>query len=197
VLLKRHLSLLPAINSRNINMLNFLKIGSLVCAALLAGCAATVQQGDSRAPKLQVPTESSKKLVMVVKGSDISSRSADWELLRAEWRTGMSAAASDAGLGFSYLETLPQFPSEPGTAVVVTVNDYRYISPGARYGFGVLTGNAFVQSDVEFIDMQTGQSEGSRKYETSSSAWEGVFSAMTEKQIQAICTRIVMDVKKQ
>jgi hypothetical protein len=34
---------------------------------------------------------------------------------------------------------------------------------------------------------------GTRRYATSSSAWEGVFSAMTDKQVLAISNGIVRD----
>lgn len=175
-------------------MLKIFKISTLVIASLLVGCAATVQHSTINDQRLQVSAESSKKIVLTVKGSEIASQSADWELLRAEWRTGMSFAARNAALNYTYSETEPAPGKEAGTLIVVKVNDYRYISPGARYGFGVMTGNAFIDSDVEFIDLQTGRAIGTKKYGASSSAWEGIFSAMTDKQIQAICTEIVKEV---
>jgi hypothetical protein len=65
-----------------------------------------------------------------------------------------------------------------------------------RYGFGVMTGNAFVQARVSFRDLKTGDSWGERSYDTSSTAWQGVFSAMTDKQVRAICKEIVADLSK-
>jgi hypothetical protein len=35
---------------------------------------------------------------------------------------------------------------------------------------------------------------GERTYDTSSTAWQGAFSAMTDKQVQAICKQIVGEV---
>jgi hypothetical protein len=59
-----------------------------------------------------------------------------------------------------------------------------------------MTGNAFMDADVRFLDLKTGKALGTKNYNTSSTAWQGVFSAMTEKQIQAICAEIVKDVSK-
>lgn len=80
---------------------------------------------------------------------------------------------------------------ESGTWVVVDINDYRYLTPGARFGFGVMTGNAFIDSRVQFIDLDTGRLIAEQLYNTSSSAWEGIFSAMTDKQVRAICNEVV------
>jgi hypothetical protein len=42
----------------------------------------------------------------------------------------------------------------------------------------------------------TKRSLGTRKYATTSSAWQGVVSAMTNKQVAALSTEIVQDLKK-
>jgi hypothetical protein len=163
---------------------------------LLSSCAATVQNASPTNSPIHVKREGARKIVMMVKGSNIATESADWELLRAEWRTGMSLAAKNAGLGFSYQESEPKAGSDRATAVIVNVNDYRYISPVARYGFGVMTGNAYLDLDVSFSDLTSGKSLGTKKYSTSSTAWQGVFSAMTDKQIAAVCDEIVSEVAK-
>ena len=177
-------------------MSRFFNAALLAATVLITGCAATVQQSANNDSKLVLPAAGSKKIVMLVQGSDVAARSSDWELLRTEWRRAMLSAASAAGLDFTYQEYAirPGTGTGPGTAVVVKVNDYRYISPGARFGLGIFTGTAFIDADVQFVDLQTGRAAGSRKYATSSSAMQGVFSAMTDKQIQAICTQIVKDV---
>jgi hypothetical protein len=54
-----------------------------------------------------------------------------------------------------------------------------------------MTGNAFVNAKVSFRDLNTGQVWGERHYDTSSTAWQGVFSAMTDKQVKAIGKEIV------
>ena len=168
----------------------------VVGAALLSGCAATVSKPTGTQAPLAVAPAATKQIVMHVTGGDTALKSADWELLRAEWRTQMKAASDAAGLPFRYQEAAPKAGDEDGTVVVVRVNDYRYLTAGARYGFGVFTGNAFVDTDVDFLDLRSGSSFGKRKYNSSSSAWEGIFSAMTDKQLLAICTEIVGEVKK-
>ena len=44
--------------------------------------------------------------------------------------------------------------------------------------------------------LKTGEVWGEREYDTTSTAWEGVFSAMTEKQVRAICKDIVTELSK-
>ena len=170
------------------------RISSIVLAALLAGCAATVQAPTADQPRIDVPAAAAKKIVLVVKGSDKAAASGDWEPLRAEWRSAMSAAAADAAIAFEWRDSEARLPRGAGTAVVVKVNDYRYLSTGARFGLGAFAGNAFMDADVVFRDLQSGRAFGNRKYNTSSTAWQGVFSAMTSKQVEAISKEIVSEV---
>jgi len=53
-----------------------------------------------------------------------------------------------------------------------------------------MTGNAFINSKVQFVDLSNGSALGERSYDTSSTAWQGAFSAMTDKQVRAICKEI-------
>ncbi|MEO5913219.1 MAG: hypothetical protein ABIS50_03230 [Luteolibacter sp.] len=173
-----------------------IRLAAIASTAVLASCAATVRSPSSADLKMQPGGTGGKKIVMAVKGSEVAAKSADWELLRAEWRTSMASATQAAGMSFSYQESEPKSGSEKATAVIVEVKDYRYISPGARYGLGIMTGNAYMDADVRFVDLGTGKGLGTKNYNTSSTAWQGIFSAMTEKQIQAICAEIVKDVSK-
>ncbi len=59
---------------------------------------------------------------------------------------------------------------EAGTLVIVKVNDYKHVSIGARIMLGVMTGNAYIDAQVEFRDLATGKLYGERTYNTSSSA---------------------------
>jgi hypothetical protein len=170
------------------------RIALLSLVYLLGGCAVTVQAPASDQPPLDIAEAARKKLVLVVKGSDKSTASDDWEPLRAQWRSAMSAAAADAAIGFEWRESEARLPRGAGTAVVVKVNDYRYLSTGARYGLGAFAGNAFLDADVVFRDLNSGRAIGNRKYSTSSSAWEGIFSAMTSKQVEAMSRQIVGEV---
>lgn len=170
---------------------------ALVAALALSGCAATVNSGaTAQAPVLRAPAVPTNKLAVFITGPEQVRNAADWQTFRAEWRTAFQSAASTAGLSFAYFETEP--PSQPaGTTLVrISVSDYRYLSTGARYGFGAMTGNAFVNAEAEFIEMPSKRRLGSRAYSTSSSAWQGIFSAMTAKQVAALSTEIVQDLPR-
>ncbi len=168
---------------------------AVLTITLLSGCAATVNKSSSPdAPPLRVAAESSKAVAMNITGSKAATASNDWEQFKGEWRAAMKAATAAAGIQYSEQDGNPRPTGQPGTLVVVQVNDYRYLSPGARYGFGVMTGNAYVDSKVRFMDLKSGASYGERVYNTSSTAWQGIFSAMTAKQIEAICNEIVTEI---
>jgi hypothetical protein len=168
---------------------------ALLLSLLLAGCAAPVQQPEQAEARIEVPAAAARKVVLVVVGSDLAAASRDWEALRGEWRGAMSAAASAAGIDFEWRDGLVNLPRSPATVAVVKVNDYRYLSTGARYGLGALAGNAFIDTSVSFREAPSGRVLGGRKYSTSSTAWQGVFSAMTSKQVQAICDEIVAEIR--
>lgn len=174
-------------------MLRFLNITVVAVLVLLTGCAASVQRSGLAEAPLALPAAAKSRIVLVVRGSEAAAKSADWELMRAEWRSAMSSAAAAKGIAFAYQEAESK-PAGEGTAVTVRINDYRYLSTGARYGLGVMTGNAYLDTDVSFTDLRSGRAAGTRKYNTSSSAWQGIFSAMTSKQVEGICLAIVDDV---
>lgn len=54
-----------------------------------------------------------------------------------------------------------------------------------------MTGNAYVNARVSFLDLKTGDSWGDKSCDTSSTAWQGIFSAMKGKQVRAICHELV------
>jgi len=159
----------------------------------LGGCAANVKKDAAAAP-LTIGRESSKTIVLNIDGSKVATEAKDWEPFKGEWRAAMKAAANEAGASFSEQPGEPHSTGQPGTLVSIFVDDYRYISTGARYGFGIMTGNAFVDAKAKFSDLDSGRPFGERTYNTSSTAWQGIFSAMTAKQIEAICKEIVHEV---
>lgn len=164
---------------------------ALVAAAVaLTGCAATVDKGAGGG--LQ-PAARAGTAALLIQGTPAVQASADWHTFRAEWRTAFSAAAGAKGLKSEYLES--PAPQAPGTVLVkVFVNDYRYLTPGARYGLGVMTGNAFIDAEAEFVEYPGERSLGKRKFATSSSAWQGIFSAMTDKQVRAISDEMIAEI---
>lgn len=166
----------------------------LFLTALLAGCAATVQKSGDAAP-LRIDEPSARNLVLSMTGSKAAVESPDWEQMKGEWRAAFKAEATQAGVTLEFQDGQPKPTGKAGTLVVVHLNDYRYLSPGARYGFGVMTGNAYLDSKVTFLNLQSGKPYGERAYNTSSTAWQGVFSAMTEKQVHAIAREIFDEIR--
>lgn len=165
-----------------------------VTSLLLAGCAATVQK-SSEIAEIKATSESTKYIAMNVTGSQKITTSGDWDAFKGEWISCMGSAAKAIGAEFAPQEGEPKPTGDPGILVIVRVADYRYISPGSRFVLGVMTGNAFVDSSVQFVDLKTGSLLGERTYNTSSSAWQGIFAPMTDKQIQAITTEIATEIK--
>ena len=79
---------------------------------------------------------------------------------------------------------------EAGTLLQVYVNDYRMVGIGSRVFFGVMTGNAFIDAKATFTDLNEGKPFGERTYNTTSSAWAGVFAKMTPQQVDAIASKV-------
>jgi hypothetical protein len=185
-------------------MLKSVKMVLVAFSMILTGCAATVTKPSEsklntvnppvNVARLQIPAASAQKIVMTVKGSPAVSATSDWQVFREEWRAGMSAAALSKGLAFTFYDADVVPASETGTLIGVKINDYHYVSQGARIFLGVMTGNAFLDADVEFIDLQSRRIVGTRKYSSTSSAWEGIFAAMTDKQVQLVSNEIVAEI---
>ena len=81
------------------------------------------------------------------------------------------------------------------TLVVVKVRNYKYLTPESRIGLGIFAGNAYVNAEVEFYELPTKKLIGSRIYETSTSAAEGILSATTRKQVLAMSAEIVDEIQ--
>ena len=170
---------------------------SLTASALLllTGCAATVQAPAPGPDRLAAPAVATTQVGLLVTGTPAMRAAPGWPAFRAEWRDAFKTASAAAGLRMAYFET---FPTEhlPGTVLVrITVNDYRHVASGMRWALGVITGNAFVDADVEFIELPSRRSLGSRRYSTSSSHWQGVLSAMTDKQLATLAGAMVQELR--
>lgn len=135
-----------------------------------------------------------KSIVLNMTGSTVATTANDWHDFEDIWRDACMQEAAEVGAPFSMQESEPKPTGESGTLVVVDVADFRYVSAGARKMFGVMTGNAFINAQVAFHDLRSGDVWSNRTYNTSSTAWQGVNSAMTVKQVQAICHAIVAEI---
>lgn len=162
---------------------------------LLAGCAATVNQSTPSSsavvPRAQVPAGA---LALLVTASATMQSSADWPAFVEEWETSMTYAAGQAKTPFVFVKDGTAVPTGTATLVRVTVNDFKYVSQVKRYMLGILAGNAWMDVYAEYFDLPANTPFGAKKFNTSSSTIEGVFSAMTPKQVQAVSDQILKDV---
>lgn len=176
-------------------MTKILAAGALAAIlALLGGCAATVVKASPEAAPIAVTAESARLIALFVTGAPKATGAGDWIGFRNQWTEAMKAEAQAAGRQFTFVEGDTRPGGEPGTLVTVYVNDYRWVSAGARFAVGVFTGNAFVDAKVTFTDLPTGEPLGERAYNTTSSAGQGIFAPMTERQVAAICKEIVAEI---
>lgn len=162
----------------------------LAAFVLLTGCAATVKRQSTDVAMATLPKSASSKLVLNVSGSKSSVESSDWAGFKQEWQENFLEQAKIAGVPFEMQDGAPKATGEEGTLLFVYVEDYRFLRPGTRYGLGILSGNAYIESKLTFSNLKTGETLGSKTANTSSSAWQGIFSAMTNKQVQAIATDV-------
>lgn len=156
------------------------------CAMTLAGCAVRMEGAENQKP-IAVGAAADKKVVLAVDGSDLATRADSWPKMKDAFHEGCQEEARSAGLQLEFQDGTARPTVEPGTLLALYVNDFRYISTGMRLGIGIMSGNAFIDANTKFLDLQTGTLWGERPYATKSSAMEGVGSAMTARQAQAIC----------
>jgi hypothetical protein len=165
---------------------------AILLAFMVAGCASTVQKSAST-PVLVLDGTAGKAIVLNLTGSTVSTTAKDWNDFRGLWNDPCTKEAGAAGDSFSLQQGEPKATGEAGTLVVVDVEDYHYVSTGARVMLGVMTGNAYIKAHVSFRDLATGGVRKTTDYDTTSSAWSGIFAGMTTKQVAAMCHEIVTE----
>ena len=182
---------------------------ALLGAALLSGCASTAPGGAAPAttatttatpaapaqPRITIPAASTKKVVLVMSGSKAVVEAKDWDAFKKEWRDTFADYAKESGIAFSMSDRAPPPSSDAGTVLAVYVADYRMVGIGARMFLGVMSGNAYIDAKVSYLDLKTGQNFGAQNYNTSSSAWHGVFGKMTPQQVDSIGKQIFSELK--
>jgi hypothetical protein len=162
-------------------------------ALTLAGCASNVEKSDQHAV-LVADGAASKAIVVNLTGSTVSTTAKDWNDFKGLWVEPCTHEAAAVGDALSFQQGEPRPTGDAGTLVVVDVADYRYVSTGARFMGGIMTGNAYIKAHVTFRDLRTGDVHETTAYDTTSSAWAGVFSGMMTKQVSAMCHEIVGEV---
>ena len=173
-----------------------LRVAALaITFALLSGCAATVQKTSTEQTRPQIPRTSSAKLVLSINGSPASVNASDWDGFKAEWRVNFAEQARLAGVAFEMQDGPPRPTGEEGTLLNVFVDEYRFLRPGTRYGLGVMTGNAYIKSKLTFSNLKNGEPFGTHGADTTSSAMQGIFAPMTNKQVEAIAAEVFKQLK--
>ena len=180
---------------------------ALLALAFITGCASTVQPPASTTPAaaapkaavaaplaplppLAVPPASAKRVVLNMTGPAAVTQAKDWPAFKEEWRATFAEHATDAGVAFDMQQGDTRAAGQAGTVLNVYVNDYRMVGIGARIFLGVMSGNAYIDAKVAFANLNGGAVFGERSYNTSSSAWGGVFSKMTPQQVDSIATQV-------
>jgi hypothetical protein len=160
------------------------------CAMGLTGCAVRMQGAENHKP-IAVGPAAAKKLVLGIEGSATATGADSWASLTSAFHEGCKEEATTAGVQIEFQDGAARATGEPGALLAMYVNDFRFISTGMRLGIGVMSGNAFIDANTKFLDLQNGAVWGERPYMTKSSAMEGIGSAMTAKQAQAICKNMI------
>ncbi|WP_447752515.1 hypothetical protein [Pseudomonas nicosulfuronedens] len=170
-----------------------MRLMTVLLMVLLAGCSAHVKKSAEEPLALYSDTRGS--MVLNITGTERVQNNAEWGVLRNVWMNAMQRQATAAGLKYTEQVGEVRLTQAPATLVQINVTNFRYLTTGERVNLGVMVGNAWVNSEVQYLDGQTGKLMGSRNYDTSSSAWEGILSAMTDKQLEALSRSIVADVR--
>jgi len=160
-----------------------------------AASKVTAEPAVAQAQRVRVPLASGKKVVLNMTGPKTVTEAKDWASFKEEWRATFAEHAKEKGIVFSVQEGNARPLGEPGTLLDVYVNDYRQVGIGARIFLGVMTGNAYIDAKVGFADLNAGERFGEQAYNTSSSAWSGVFGKMTPQQVDAIASEIFGSIK--
>jgi hypothetical protein len=196
-------------------MRNIISVLSLSIILVLAGCASSPRDTGGSAPTatasaptassaaaaprmaapVSVPISSSRKLVLVMTGPKIVVESKDWPEMKREWRETFAEHAKKAAITYAFVDTAPSPGAEEGTLLLVNVTDYRIVGIGMRILFGVMTGNAFIDAQVAYTNLRDGGKFGEQQYNTSSSAWGGIFAKVTPQQVDQIATSIFAELK--
>jgi len=169
---------------------------AFITTLLFSGCAATVERLGPDASPIARPAEGADKHVSLsMQRTDDEQPAEDWAAFRLEWKEAMDELAAENDRIFTFVGDDGTAQPPTGVLLKARVNSFRYVSPGKRYAVGVMTGNASMDVDVEFIETPSGRVLGKRRYATTSHTMEGIFSAMTPKQVQATAREIWQELR--
>lgn len=173
---------------------------------VITGCASTPRSQGAGAPTeeavpariasaVTVPAVSARKIVLTMTGPAMVVDAKDWPEMKREWRETFADHAKAAGIDYEFADAPPAFGERDGTLLEVYVSDYRIVGIGMRILFGIMTGNAYIDADVGFVNLRDGSKFGDQYYKTTSSAAGGIFAKMTPQQVDKIATNVFIDFK--
>jgi hypothetical protein len=185
-------------------------------ALLLAACGASVKQAAPQLPAAQVPpaqgavqgaaqsaaqsaarSMSIAKIVLVAEPADEAvAKRPDWPDLVAALTAAMAKASAEARIEFSTYAAGARPAPEAGTWVTLKVLDYKLIGSDKRFSLGAMAGSGQLDAEATFADLQSGRELARRKYSASSGAFQGVFSAPSERQLDVLSAQVIKDVLK-
>lgn len=185
---------------------------TLSSALLMAGCAtkpaatsgsgsapATTTAAADSAPRVStpvaIPAASARKVVLTMTGAKQAVEAKDWADFKKEWRDTFGEHAKAAGIAFSFVEGEVAPRAEDGTIVRVDVADYRIVGIGMRIMFGIMTGNAYIDAKVKYLNLRDGAVFGEQQFNTTSSAGAGIFAKVTPQQVDLIGSEVFRDLK--
>lgn len=164
--------------------------GSHDSASSAAPAGAAVTTDAAPLPPLTMPPASARRLILNMTGPATVTQAKDWSAFQEEWRATFADHAKSAGVSFDVQKGDARSIGEAGTLLQVYVNDYHMVGIGSRIFFGVMTGNAYIDAKASYSDLNDGKEFGERLYNTTSSAWGGVFAKMTPQQVDAIASQV-------
>ncbi len=160
-----------------------------------ASAPAAADTGPRIAAPVAIPAASSRKVVLTMTGSKQVVEAKDWADFKREWRDTLGEHAKAAGVAFSFVEGDVAPRAEDGTVIRVDVADYRIVGIGMRIMFGIMTGNAYIDAKVKYLNLRDGTAFGEQQFNTSSSAGAGIFAKVTPQQVDQIGTEVFRNLK--
>ena len=176
----------------------------IVTSSILAGCASkqpatqapASTQAATRSPApIRIPAASTQRIVMSMTGPKQVIDSKDWGDFKREWKDTFSEYAKEAKITFDFIEGEVRPNNQDGTMLIVDVADYRMVGIGSRIMFGIMTGNSFIDAQVKYSNLKTGETLGEQQFNTTSSAWSGIFAKVTPQQVDSIGLEVFKNFK--
>jgi hypothetical protein len=194
-------------------MRNIFSTIALVAVLFVSGCASSPRSPSGETPSptvsepikavpsariaepINIPIASSRKLVVLMTGPKTVLDAKDWPDMKKEWRDTFADHAKQNGISCTFVDAAPAPSSEEGILLMVNIADYRMVGIGMRILFGVMTGNAYMDAKVGYLNLRDGSKFGDQQYNTSSSFIGGIFSKVTPQQVDQIAASVFAEIK--